>query len=322
MTAPTPNANGDADAPAGARAEIRPTLERIWLTYLGCVVLIAVAAPGVPGGGEGAASVLEGAWQPYEPFWFVFVHVPVLLVVLATAWVARRFGHERARWLRVGLAIGGLPVVFSALCWLLPAVHPEPYEFTFQAFDRALLGDDAARLAGGLPPWFVELLQLDYASFYLLCIAAVVAAGCSRGFAAFDRGVVLLVFGFLVSYLGYLLFPTIGPKLVLDDLEPLEGVWWTEPVRAWIEDAETSHWDCFPSGHTMLTLTSLIVLWRWARRWFWVLLLPALLLIASTVLLRYHWLVDVLAGAALAYPCVRLADHLLDRDGAPAVRPQ
>ncbi|MCK5943721.1 MAG: phosphatase PAP2 family protein, partial [Planctomycetes bacterium] len=124
---------------------------------------------------------------------------------------------------------------------------------------------------------------------------------------------------FLSSYLGYLLFPTISPQLVLQPRDQLLGVALTPAVRAWIDSAEMNHWDCFPSGHTLMTLMSLIIVWRWARAWFWWLLAPAILLIASTMLLRYHWASDVAVGALWAWPCARLCDWLAARDGWPAV---
>jgi membrane-associated phospholipid phosphatase len=66
----------------------------------------------------------------------------------------------------------------------------------------------------------------------------------------------------------------------------------------------------------MLSLISLMLVWRWARRAFWPLAVVVGLLVCSTMALRYHWVWDVLAGALAAWPCLRLGDLLLDRDGA------
>ena len=75
-------------------------------------------------------------------------------------------------------------------------------------------------------------------------------------------------------------------------------------VAGWIRDllhaAEFNRFDCFPSGHTMLTLVTLGLAWRHAPRLLWVLAPVGLALIVSTVALRYHYAVDVLAGALLA----------------------
>lgn len=282
-----------------------PTCERIWATYLVCVSAVALLTPG--GGAVG-----------HEPIRFVCIQAAVALAVVACALVARR-RHEAARLPRAALAVIGLPTVFSSLCWILPGVHPEPYEFRWLALDRAVFGDDPGRVVAHLPAPVVELLQVDYAAFYVICIASGLLARRCSGAAAFDRAVVLLVGGFLVSYLGYLLVPTIAPKVVFADLPEPRGLWLTASLRAGIDGAEANHWDCFPSGHTMMTLTSLLILWRWARRWFWLLLLPGVLLVASTVLLGYHWCIDVAVGAALAWPVARGCDLLMDRDGWPRV---
>lgn len=284
----------------------RPTSERIWITYLACVAVIAIATPGAFAEGRGAAN-------------YTALHLGMLAVVLASRWLAVNRSHDAPRVLRAALALCGLPIVFSGMWWLLPGVHPEPYEWTFLAIDRALFGTDIVRLADAwLAPWSVEVLQVVYAAFYGICAAAAIGAAIGSGKAAFDRSVLLLVGGFLTSYLGYLLVPTLAPKLVLPDAAHVQGLWLTPSLRAWIDNAEANPWDCFPSGHTMLTLTSLLILWRWNRRWFRWFLVPCVLLILSTMLLRYHWSIDVVAGALLAWPVARLCDRLADRDGWPA----
>jgi membrane-associated phospholipid phosphatase len=280
----------------------RPTLERIWFCYLAAVMGLAATVPGVPAEARINHLLLHGI---------------VLLIVAFVRSRARRSPAAARPW-RTALAIGGLPVVFSAMVWLLPAVHPEPYEYLWLDLDRALFGGDLGAVAAPwLPPAVVEVLQVIYAVFYAIPILAGVGAGLRCGAAAFDRALLLVAASFLASYLGYLLVPTLAPKVVLADAQHVDGLWLTEPVRAFIDGAEANAWDCFPSGHTMMTLTSLIILWRWARRWFWWLVLPALLLIASTMLLRYHWAGDVLAGALCAWPCARLCDWLADLDGWP-----
>lgn len=282
-----------------------PTVERFWIVYCGLVLAVSWTLPH-PGRSSAA------------PYWHLLAHGAVLAVAMVALRIARR-DHAAARWWRAGLGIVGLPTVFSAMCWLLPYVHPEPYEFVGVASDRWLLGTDLARLADPiLAPWFVEVLHLVYAAYYLIPISAALLAWRGAGPAAFDRAVAYLVGGFLLSYVGYLLVPTLGPNRIMSYPEELVGLWWSAGIRAWVEANEANWWDCFPSGHTMLTLVSLCILWRWHRPGFWLLLVPGALLIASTMLLRFHWIVDVVVGAALVWPTLRGVDALLDRDGWPA----
>ncbi len=282
----------------------RPTSERIWFAYLGCVAIVAVAVPG-------------GATPGHDPLAFLLLHAGLAAAVFASHWLAVHRSHDAARVPRAALAIIGLPAVFSGLCWLLPGVHPEPYELTFLAFDRTWFGTDAGHLVEALPPFVVEVLQICYFAFYGICVASALAAALGTGKAAFDRAVLRLVGGFLASYLGYLLVPTLAPKVLLQFEHEVRGLWLTPWLRTTIDKGEANPWDCFPSGHTMLTVTAMVSLWQWNRKWFRWLALPAVLLIVSTVLLRYHWTLDVVAGALLAWPVLRLCDWLADRDGWP-----
>ena len=55
----------------------------------------------------------------------------------------------------------------------------------------------------------------------------------------------------------------------------------------------------FPSLHAGVSCLSLAYSWRYLRGYFPVLLAFVVPLLVSTVYLRHHWVVDLLAGAAL-----------------------
>lgn len=285
------------------------TVERLWLLYCALVVGIAVAVDG--GGAAG-----------HRPLAFAAVHGLVAAAQAVPLWFTGRGRVTAARCARGILGCVGLPVVFSALAFLLPHVHPEPYELAWYRADLAVFGCDVTRaLRQGLAPSAVLALQLVYAAFYLLPIAAVLAAGRAGGGSAYDRALTLVVGSFLLSYLGYLWFPTLGPKVVLPVVSPGGGEL-AAAIGAAIDRAEANPWDCFPSGHTMLSLVSAVVVWRWARRalpWFLLVIVP---LVASTLCLRYHWPIDVLAGGVGALVATRWLDFLLACDArAPGATP-
>jgi hypothetical protein len=249
--------------------------EEIWTFY----VVTVCAAAGI-GGGSPA---------------FVALH----LGVLALAWLPRWVSTDRRRLavLRGLFSTVALPIVFSSMAMVLPAVHPEPFEFRWIAFDRALFGvDPTVALQALFWPPLVEALQICYATFYLIPIVAVLWAARRDGIAAYEWALDLVVLGFTLSYVGYLLWPTLPPYRFLWHEAPIEGLLFAAPIHAALDAAEIHRWNCFPSGHTMLTALSMVVLWRHARHGFWTLLLPAGLLVAATLVLRYHYAVDVLAG--------------------------
>ena len=58
--------------------------------------------------------------------------------------------------------------------------------------------------------------------------------------------------------------------------------------------------DVFPSVHLAASLYLLLFDWQHGRRRFWIYLLPCVVLWWSTMYLRFHYFVDLLAGAAMA----------------------
>jgi membrane-associated phospholipid phosphatase len=118
-----------------------------------------------------------------------------------------------------------------------------------------------------------------------------------------------------VSYVGYFLVPALGPRFALASQQTLtlETTSLSRAISMTIDQLERTKFDVFPSGHTMIAAAVLLVAWKRARRAFWALLPVGTGLIVSTVYCRYHYVVDVLAGLALAVAVVPIADRLYDR---------
>jgi membrane-associated phospholipid phosphatase len=99
---------------------------------------------------------------------------------------------------------------------------------------------------------------------------------------------------------GYLLVPATGPALAFPDLfsEPLSGWLLTAVNRAVVEHG-SSVYSVFPSLHVLITCALLAFDRRHCPRRFKFMLLPTIGLFASTMYLRYHYAIDLLAGAGL-----------------------
>jgi membrane-associated phospholipid phosphatase len=88
----------------------------------------------------------------------------------------------------------------------------------------------------------------------------------------------------------------------------LQGLFVFGPLHEFLNTLEGIKRDAFPSGHTGIALTVLYLSWRYDRRLFMLFLPCTLSLIFSTVYLRYHYVVDVLAGIALTALTLLLGD--------------
>ncbi|MEM7204368.1 MAG: phosphatase PAP2 family protein [Planctomycetota bacterium] len=267
-------------------------VDRVWWMYALAVVGVAVAF--APRGAESAIAAYAG------------IHV----LLAATLVVLRRTVDHRGGWTprlaRGGFTMIAMPIAFQSLSLVLPAVHPEPWEWTWIAADRALFGvDPTVALQPLLRPWLVEILQWAYVAFYAVPIVTVVGLGWRLGGEAFDDALHAVTFCFLLSYLGYFLWPTLPPYRFLPHGPEREGVWLAASIRGWIDAAEWHRWDCFPSGHTMLSVACLVIA-RPVRPLVWGLAPLVLAIVVSTVALRYHYASDVLVGALLVGPALWL----------------
>ena len=98
--------------------------------------------------------------------------------------------------------------------------------------------------------------------------------------------------------------PATGPNLNRLGLYhfdgPLNGVFLAGELRQVLAVVEKIKLDCFPSGHTAVSLLALMLAWRYARRLTPIMAPLVLALIVSTVYLRYHYVADVVGGVCLA----------------------
>ena len=151
-------------------------------------------------------------------------------------------------------------------------------------------------------PALTEFEQIAYSLFIPAVILVAVLLWQKGRFEEFQYYAFLIACGYLVSYIGYILVPARGPRYLLKDLQhiPLQGVWLTKYLQNGLDKLESYHYDCFPSGHTELT----ILAWWGSRlvskRWFAIYFAYTPFLIFATVYLRYHYTVDLLAGATAA----------------------
>ena len=208
-----------------------------------------------------------------------------------------------------------IPFVYESLGALIAAARGPARDDLLIAADRAILGGDLSVILQPLvTPFLAASLYVAYSMYYFLPL---VLGGFlwSRDVATARRYIFTLSVCFYVSYAGYFTVPAYGPRSALADRNrvPLETSAVARVISKTINELEHTKLDAFPSGHTMITVAVLIIAWRRARRLFWFLLPVALLLIASTMYCRYHYLVDVIAGIVLAFATVPLGDRLYDR---------
>jgi membrane-associated phospholipid phosphatase len=130
----------------------------------------------------------------------------------------------------------------------------------------------------------------------------------------------LMVVTFL-GLLGYILVPAVGPLYSLRDVYTVSL---SQPIAFFNQqlafmDLARIHRDVFPSMHVAISFLVWLYAWRNSRALFWAVSPLILSLWVSTVYLRYHYLIDVVAGLVLAPASFFLANWLFKRFGSPPI---
>lgn len=151
-----------------------------------------------------------------------------------------------------------------------------------------------------ITPWLTDLLSFCYL-FHTLIPVIVLSFLCYfRPRADFVEATEGFVVMFQIGLLLYVLVPASGPlkSMPAAYARDLSGGVMTDLSRAAIEATRAPR-DAFPSLHVGISALLLVYAWR-GSRWLGLLLLPVIVgNWISTVYLRYHYLIDVLAGFAL-----------------------
>ena len=252
-----------------------------------------------------------------------------LVIIIAVLLLARKAEESKSRLL-IGLhrwyCYLIILFIFKEIYRMVHPIHPTDYDQLFISIDRWMFGVNPTQwIAQFAHPLLTELLQIAYFSYYILFIILGVSLYRRYAIGDFDKAAFLIVYGFYLSYLGYFSLPGVGPRFTLHDFSTIEtdlpGVLLTNVLRAFINVGESippSHADAinlvqrdvFPSGHTQLTIIVMTLAFRYKISARWLVLILGSLLIVSTIYLRYHYVVDLLAGALLAWFTIWTGDKL------------
>lgn len=239
-----------------------------------------------------------------------------LVIIACLMWLPYVRGNKLVQWLKTFNPLIIIAINFKELHYLVHSVNPVDFDALLIKIDYAIFGvHPTIWLEQFSNPVVIEYLQIIYTSFYFLPVVLLLILCKKRDQENVNFFVYIIVLGFYMSYATYFLVPAIGPRFTLAHLQinPLIGLWLTQPLIDTLNFLEDIQRDAFPSGHTEMTILTMIYAWRFSKKYFWVLLIVGNSLIFSTVFLRYHYVIDVVAGALLAYIVYLIAEPLYQR---------
>ena len=212
-------------------------------------------------------------------------------------------------------------LVYPTAIALAKGLHSQDFDTALIGIDRFLFGgtDPTLWLTVHVhpPPFFVDVLQACYSSHYLFPLILGIELWLTKRFAELESYRMIMVYGAIFSFVGNMIVPAIGPRITLHEFAQLQtelpGLWVTNALRNMINTGEglratmtsaeamrTVYRDAFPSGHTMFTVMTMLVAFRYKVRVRWIIAVLGTVLICATMILHYHYVIDVLAGIICA----------------------
>ena len=265
------------------------------------------------------------------PSWrlILLADLSAVLLVCAVAYAAHRTGLRALRWAHDWAAYPLVVFTYKQLYLIIGPIHNHrDYDQLLITVDYGLFRLNPTEwMAKFSNPLLTETLQIAYSLFYAIFLAAGFEIYRRLDLPHFRYFSFTIVYGFLISYIGYFFLPAAGPRFMLHDFSQinseLPGLWLTPALRQFVNFFESipsgasnaaalaaAQRDVFPSGHAMMTLVAVVLAHRYRLRIrAWVYVVGALLMMA-TVYLRYHYLIDIFAGALLALPCLLTSNRM------------
>lgn len=242
----------------------------------------------------------------------VLLNIGLISFILTLAYVEYKYQYKFIKTFHYWYLAPLVLLTFKEIYLLVQAIRPNDYDWLFIKIDRWVFGTDPTVFLHQFAfPALTEILQIIYGSFYLLPIILCLILLYKKKQTAFEFSVFVVIYGFFLSYLGYFIFPGIGPRFTLHNFatinQQLPGLFLTNFLRDITNFGESVlpntpnpaaivQRDIFPSGHTMITLIVMYLSVRLKSKSKYFFIPWGTLLIFSTVYLWYHYVVDLFGG--------------------------
>jgi len=252
---------------------------------------------------KGQVALTKDLWHLVSRYSIIYFYLwGVLAIFMRVAYGARNIGSLFRDW----LPFFGCILVYEFLHRFINIINPNDYHevlinvdfFIFRAHPTVWLQEF-------IRPTLTNYLSTVYLSYFLFLPFLATMLYFKKKFFEFRALMLTAVVCLYTGYVGYILVPALPPFMTMSNLYTLnlngtvaEGI-----LFPFIDSASILR-DCFPSLHSAVTAIVLVFAWRFERKLFWMMLPFGLSLFFSTVYLRQHYVIDLIAGWILAGGCL------------------
>ena len=224
----------------------------------------------------------------------------IIAVVLITILITR----YRPNWifLRDVLPFAYCIAIYTNLHDTIHFANPNDIHHYLIAMDYWIFGVQPSVWAQRfIHPYLTEIFSFCYMIYFAFAPTVAFTLYLQNRKVEFRAALVSVVLCFYAGYILYVIFPAVPPRLTLQHLYTINfnGTPLADTAIAMINILPRESRAAFPSLHSAVTLLSLILAYKYLRWLFWILLPFCIGLLLSTIYLRHHYVVDLIAGFIL-----------------------
>jgi membrane-associated phospholipid phosphatase len=270
-------------------------------------------------------------------YWYVLSAVNIILVIIITSFVVKyeskipeeKEKHSFLKVLRFWYPVLIILYIFKEIYLLIHPVNPNDIDTVLINMDFGMLGVNPTQwIYRFANPALTELLQIVYIMYYLVIPLYGIELFLKKRYEDFQFSVFVLFSGFYIAYALYFIFPAVGPRFYLHDFYSIEkelpGLFLTNPFRVILNFAESIpvgvpnpqdyvQRDAMPSLHAEIAILLAYLSKKLGMKSFYFYLPYCLLMLLATIYLRYHYAVDLIAGALIALLAAVLGSVMYSR---------
>jgi membrane-associated phospholipid phosphatase len=292
------------------RAAVRAFAPHDWLVLVYLVILNAALLPRFGEPGYASSALRMGLLLAF----FLMMVVPIRTGLWRDGLFAP-LGYRAA-------VSGTVQTSYFFLAAFLPLVNPRSHDHELHALDLRLFGlEPCVELQRFITPLTSEWFAFFYFCYFFILVLhtfpIVLLVEHERILGEYTFGMLIV---FCVGHVVYMLVPGFGPIRALGPLLPIElphGLW-VDTVMEAVKSGGAQK-DIFPSIHTAAPTFITLFSYRHRNhlpfRYSWPIVgFFAINIIIATLFLRWHWLLDVVAGLLLAILAWGLSMWATDRE--------
>jgi len=268
--------------------------------------------------------ILAPRYRPAQPGRLLLVNSGLLVLFLLQ--LSALYSEEIAqqRWFRITALWSPVAFFWWAYLWAGRTLHVfYPENISFDAalirLEAKLFSQPSLWLARGRSPWLTDLAHLLYDTYFAYTPTLALYLHFSGRIHEFQSMTFAVILGYALCYSFFPHLPVWGPRwglvmagLLRESDRRLTGGWMTRATNAIMYEGLAHKGCAMPSAHSSTGIVFLVWCWRiWGPTGG----VPAVAIVAGMVFAavygRYHYLVDMIVGAALGAFCILVADWVI-----------